>query len=321
MYLAQITAGSDDKEVLENKSKYPYKFLNFLGEKSLLIVSPSSILKPEYVIGFEFDNTSRLLTTNGEDSDSMYHSSLSINNMPVNKIEPVDTPKTLLKNTIISQVDTLFDEKFKFSLEIEGFEKVNLSLKTDGSYLIQLREIKKKNTLDMSSNAIELNQNNRNMIDMIKYNIMFRIRTNYGRAKIIFSSPLQIENKCKIKLLILVEMTNELSQMREKYDFKEVDMPDLNAFKEEHASSSNQMRKYAVLFELLPSKIFYVPLYFAYNCRIFTTPQNLKYAPSLIFDIKGYNLRKDDVKPITCKRLPNLPEQEFNCADNEKLLV
>lgn len=83
-------------------------------------------------------------------------------------------------------------------------------------------------------------------------------------------------------------------------------------------------RRFAVLFELLPSKIFYVPLYFAYNCRLYIAPQNLKYFPSLVFDIRGWNLGKDDIKEVNCKRLPDptVPiDQETIYEDNEKLLV
>jgi len=64
-------------------------------------------------------------------------------------------------------------------------------------------------------------------------------------------------------------------------------------------------------------------LYFAYNCKLFVTPQNLKYAPALIFDIKGYNLRKDDVKEVNCKRLPELmsDSRESNSSTSENVLV
>jgi len=126
---------------------------------------------------------------------------------------------------------------------------------------------------------------------------------------------LQIENNCKIKLLILVEFSEEMEISKDKFNFiKEVEFAD---------AQGAQAKKYAVLFELLPSKIFYVPLYFAYNCKLFVTPQNLKYAPALIFDIKGYNLRKDDVKEVNCKRLPELmsDSRESNSSTSENVLV
>lgn len=149
----------------------------------------------------------------------------------------------------------------------------------------------------------------------------------------IFSSPLQIENKCKIKLLILVELTEELNEIKSKFNFqREIEMqesPISCRTDELEPSAGNSIagrvtRRFAVLFELLPSKIFYVPLHFAYNCRLYIAPQNLKYFPSLVFDIRGYNLRKDDVREVNCKRLPDptIPsDQETVYEDNEKLLV
>ncbi len=138
-----------------------------------------------------------------------------------------------------------------------------------------------------------------------------------------FSSPLQIENNCKIKLLILVEITEEIEAHKSNFKFiKEVEFPHTATYSNSHDSIQGEetKKKYAVLFELLPTKIFYVPLYFAYNCKLFVTPQNLKYAPAFIFDIKGYNLRKDDVKEVNCKRLPELinnrPERKYVTSEN-----
>lgn len=196
---------------------------------------------------------------------------------------------------------------------ISDYHKVMLnkigSYLIHGSYLIQLR-VKKGSENDQNDQIISTQQ--KNTVDMIKYNIVFKIRTNYGRAKVIFSSPLQLENKCKIKLLILVELTEDLDRIKNKINIqKVVELPDSNSFKAENVQNNNlpndvQNRKYGVIFELNPSKIFYVPLYFAYNCRLYIAPQSLKYAPALVFDIKGYNLRKDDVKDVNCKRLPNI---------------
>ena len=155
---------------------------------------------------------------------------------------------------------------------ISDYHKVMLnkigSYLIHGSYLIQLR-VKKGSENDQ-----------KNTVDMIKYNIVFKIRTNYGRAKVIFSSPLQLENKCKIKLLILVELTEDLDRIKNKINIqKVVELPDSNSFKAENVQNNNlpndvQNRKYGVIFELNPSKIFYVPLYFAYNCRLYIAPQS-----------------------------------------------
>ncbi len=116
--------------------------------------------------------------------------------------------------------------------------------------------------------------------------------------------------------------------MQSNFNFlKEIEMPEVVSYDEANLETSPAitMRRFAVLFELMPSKIFYVPLYFAYNCRLYIAPQNLKYFPSLVFDIKGYNLRKNDIKEVNCKRLPetidNTTVYENNEKQLEKLLV
>lgn len=179
MYLAQITAGSQEQEFLENKSKLPYKFLNFLGEPSSLNVPPNSILKQEYVIGFDFNMKNHL--KKDSESGSMYHSLESIqkesSSLIVAPSEKVKVRQVIL-NSNRSQIDSVYDEKYKFNLQVEGFESVKLSLRTNGSFLIQLKEVKKKKA--QRSNEVQKSY------DMIKYNIMYKIRTNYGRAKVIF---------------------------------------------------------------------------------------------------------------------------------------
>jgi hypothetical protein len=50
MYLAQITAGTSNKDFLENKVKPPLKFLNFLGEKCDLFLA--RYLDKDHAVGF-----------------------------------------------------------------------------------------------------------------------------------------------------------------------------------------------------------------------------------------------------------------------------
>lgn len=125
--------------------------------------------------------------------------------------------------------------------------------------------------------------------------------------------------------MILVDLTDSLDKIKSKFNIiKEVEVPNFNAHGEAHdgpATEASSLRKYAVLFELLPSKIFYVPLYFAYNCKLYVAPQSLLYAPAQVFDIRGYNLRKDDVSEVNCKRLPTADDADIEYENNEKLLV
>ena len=288
MYLAQITAGSDKSELVENKDKPQLKFLNFLGEPSTLIVASESTIKPQHAVGFKL-----CMSKEEADSSDIFYD--SINSSYQNHKDTQENLHKLILESQLQQVSTLYDRKYKFTLIVDTFEKCQLSLKTDGSYLIQLR--KKVETNEES--------NRRQAFDVIKYNMMFKVRTNFGRAKVLFSSPLQVENNTKIKLLILTDVTQ---QLKEKFnDLKELEF--------------NDSRKYAVIFELYPSKVYYVPLYLAYNCKIYTAPQNLQYAPALIFDIRGYNLRNDTVSQINCKRLSAPDDTVDSFEQHENSLV
>lgn len=65
MYLAQITAGTSNKEFLENKIKPPLKFLNFLGERCDLILTSGCSLEPENAVGFNLITVDNNKTHNG----------------------------------------------------------------------------------------------------------------------------------------------------------------------------------------------------------------------------------------------------------------
>jgi hypothetical protein len=123
----------------------------------------------------------------------------------------------------------------------------------------------------------------------------------YGRTKLIFSSPLQIENYTQLKLLIMVEIT-------------EVNRGKLQIIEE---VESNEKR-FAVIFHLIPTKTFYVPLYVAYNCKLYTAPEQLKSTPGLIFDLRGYNLRLNDPSDVNFK--PSGEQQQQQQHDEFQLV-
>ena len=178
-------------------------------------------------------------------------------------------------------------------------------MKNDGSYLINLRENQSEEEKRLPGESI-------------KYNLLFKVRTLYGRTKIIFSSPLLIENNTKVKLLILVELNDRVKRLKE--DLRQ------NLHRYEEVTVENN-REFAIIFELLPGKVYYVPLTVAYNFKLYTTPNTLKYQPSLIFDIRGYNLRIDDLTEITCKRIQGPDnivignEEEESAFDNDFYLT
>lgn len=172
-------------------------------------------------------------------------------------------------------------------------------MKNDGSYLIQLRELAL--TEDSKSNDESGSENPRLLPDSvaaaIKYNLLLKVRTLYGRTKLILSSPLQIENNSKVRLFILVELTD-----RNQY-WKNTLMQELNRYEELSVQCGDSKRTFAVTFELLPDKVYYVPLIVAYNFKLYTTPNTNKYEPALVFDIRGYNLRIDDCSELSCKKI------------------
>ncbi len=137
---------------------------------------------------------------------------------------------------------------------------------------------------------------------------MYKVKTLYGRTKVIFSSPLQIENNCQIRLLIMVELDEKKHpEIRNKLNIIRVITlaEQCNQTSPLTTTSDFTVKKaYGIIFKLLPAKIFYVPLYAAYNCKIYATPDNDNYVPALIFDIRGYNILKvDELKVITCKQI------------------
>ena len=119
MYLAQITTYSQEQEFLENKSKLPYKCLDFLGEPSSLNVSSNSILNSDYIIGIDSNVRSHLRES---ESGSMYHSLESVQQGPSSLIVPPSEVKVrqVILNSIRSQIYVVYDEKYKFNLQVES---------------------------------------------------------------------------------------------------------------------------------------------------------------------------------------------------------
>lgn len=301
MYLTSITGGSADKEFVESKAKPLLKFMNFIGEKGHLVLSSELFLKPEHAVGFDlkFADPSSIDILPTSSSTSLFGKNFDLEQGADEIMQ--DRVHDIALNSQRSQIDNAYNEAYKFELSLKGFEPVRLSMKNDGSFLFQLRTLPR----ELQSPSLEpllLNQedgdDNNDQIETsfysstFKYNAMFKVRTLYGRTKVIFSSPLQIENYSPLRLLIMVELTE---QNRSK----------LHILEEVHSDT----KSYAVIFYLVPGKVFYVPLYVAYNCKLYTAPEQLKQTPGLIFDVRGYNLRLNDINEIN-----------FTSATNSKLV-
>jgi hypothetical protein len=327
MYLAQITAGSIKKEMLENKVKPPLKFLNFLGEKCELLLAPGSNLQPDNAVGF-------ILSTNETQFSPQTPRTSSNRLSSSNKISLISTTASpssasskeriqkIVNESQRSQIDTVYNENYKFKIHVNGFEKCKLSMKNDGSFLFKLKEESvlhySPSTRSPSSLDGSIYSNGGDQVitkpkyETIKRDMMYKVKTLYGRTKIIFSSPLQIENYCQIRLLIMVEIDEKKNpEIRSK----------INIIKEIKINESNDHKTYGIIFKLLPSKVFYVPLYAAYNCKLFATPDNDMYKPALIFDIRGYNLKIDVIKEVTCKKLSNNTSNQLLLLSNDFQLI
>ena len=266
MYLASITNGSE-REFMEGDVKAPLKFLNFLGEECQLILNKNQLINDQDAVGFKLKY----------ESNSSIESTM--NNEQNKQIEKI------MLSSQRSQIDMIYNENYKFVFGFPNYEKCRFSIKNDGSFLFPLRV--EKNS-----------QNHDSPLDLenIKYNVMYKVRTLYGRQKIIFSSPLQIENYTQINLFVWVELTDILLQYKSKFSF--IDQMKFGP------------KTFAALFLLVPNKVYYVPLYVAYNCKIFVSPDNKLFAPSQVFDLRGYNLRVEDYSQIACQSFNN--QQDFN---------
>jgi hypothetical protein len=168
MYLAQITAGSN-KEILENKVKPPLKFLNFLGEKCDLIVAPGSNISSEYAVGFNLitnnniisgPNTTEKMSPLSEIYENVVtngnHSTASPNKNKLNQrlsnitntnsyastyqSSSKERIQKIVADSQRSQIDTVYNENYKFTIHVSGFEKSKLSMKNDGDFLFKLED-------------------------------------------------------------------------------------------------------------------------------------------------------------------------------------
>lgn len=213
-----------------------------------------------------------------------------------------------------SQIDSVYDDAYKFKLSLCGFEKCRLSMKNNGSYLFQLREATTPATDPPSSSVCNQEEGDEveqpeqqhprlmpNTGSSIKYNLFLKVRTLYGRTKIILSSPLLVENNTKVKLHVLIELNDRVAHWcgllkRELSRYEEISVANFGG------GPTEDPRRFALIFELLPGKVYYVPLVVAYNFKIYVTPNVSKHQPALVFDIRGYNLRIDDTSEVCCKR-------------------
>jgi hypothetical protein len=212
----------------------------------------------------------------------------SLSNYSSTKVQVPATPTRLL----VSQLDTSNSKNYKFQLLVDGFERNKLSMKYDGCYLFQLKESK-------DGTAAR------------GYNVMYQVKSLYGRTKVIFSSPLKVENNCQIKVNIYIEINDQISQQ---------EMDKLIILSEFKAKE----RTFGLLFRLLPGKIYHVPIYLAYKCKLYVTPDNELYAPSLVFDIRGYNFKTDDPTDVIMDRLVDhaieLPPSSSSSSSDTQLL-
>jgi hypothetical protein len=114
-----------------------------------------------------------------------------------------------------------------------------------------------------------------------------------GRQKIIFSSPLQIENESKINLNVLIKLNSEMESHMDEWCIAGAQIISIE--------KDDKLTRYACVFCLKPDEVYYVPLIYAYKCRIYVTPDVDKYLPTIVFDLRGYNMKINGLERIFCK--------------------
>jgi hypothetical protein len=289
MYLAQLTAGSQKEEVLENRNKPLLKMCNFLGITAELCVSDKLYLKRSDAVGFEIERTNVRNINKNDISDLRLDAVDDVHKIhsSTQSIQEISNEKS--KRSFFSHqksnIDSVYDDLYKIQVKINGFKELNLSIKTDGDFMVPLKKIY---TLDSPDKA-----------DNMKYYMMYKVQTIYGRHKIIFSSTTQIQNETKVKLYILIKVTSEMLENKDKWNIKGeiLNYPDAENSAESHRSS------FALVYTLLPGKVYYLPLNYAYFCQIYTTPDLDLYGPSRIFDMRVDNFKVDHYEDIVCQCL------------------
>lgn len=262
MYLMKITtaAATDDAEGLldnENRPLQNIKINNYMGIKSTLWVSPKLKLRSENALEFNVIKTNDF----GETNQRLTNRQISYESYRGSKSEDND--------------------KYKVMIQVDGYEKCKLSIKTDGTYMVVLNEI--------AGHDQEVN----------KMNIVYRVVTYYGRSKVIFSSPLQIENKSKSELKILIKMSSDTENgLRVKKE-------DILKLKR---NEDADFETFAQVFSLVPGKIYYVPCNFAYNYQIYSSPDPSQYYPSLLFDLRNYNLKTNVFDSVHFTRINEIDD-------------
>lgn len=343
MYLAQITAGSKQEEIMENKNKAALKMNNFMGMKCDLWVSKELNLKTANALNFTLHRSKKDLSPLVLQGQIEYNQRAEIDQEITHEhvnLTDLQTTGSFDQYKQQSHIESLYDDRYKIDIQIEGYEKVKLSIKKDGQFLISLKELKPNVIQNKNSIQIDSIENSNDEDADLKINrienMMYKVRTLYGRQKIIFSSPLQIENETKLVLYVYIKITDKMLSNKAKWDLEDkllvkIDNDgDTNVAAAEvsadaaiivtavadvalgHENSISRLSPernnstnttYAQVFTLLPGKIYYVPLMYAYFCELYTSPDITRYEPSSIFNFRenNFNIGKEP-KQINCKR-------------------
>jgi hypothetical protein len=194
MYLAEITAGSKSKEILENRIRPILKVNNFMGIECDLWVCDELPLTSQHAIGFNLmfnkKSTDLILEQYQDDVDQTVNLARE-----TRARTPTHEFKARTKKLIVcaqqSQIDSVYDEKYKFHVQVKGYERCKLSVKTDGSFLVKLTPL----PTSVEASAYQYKD----------YTIMYRVKTTYGKLNffllIIFARKWQsLSERVEIKM-------------------------------------------------------------------------------------------------------------------------
>ena len=265
MYLTKLTTGDEKEAFVEDKPKPLLHLCNFLGLRLTIFMDEAhkvdKSLIAHYNVDLRQDNVTGKRIRNLEKPDTIIEE------------PPSDTSVTLASLQTEKEADSV---KYKLILACEGFHSKVISFKTDGCFLVSLRA-NSRNAAVVDLAKMKLDKDNTE--------IMYRVKTNYGRQKIVFSSPMQIENASRSTLSIVIRLYDRDAAKDWPNETKTFDrhVVDNVIVDEEGEPLNEQQVTLGVLFKLKPGGVYYVPIRYAYAKTLYVTPNLSVYLPGKVY--------------------------------------
>lgn len=295
MYLTKLTTGVEKEAVVEDKAKPLLKLCNFLGLNVTIFMDEAHKIDKglisNYKVDFRQDNVTARRIRNLERHET------------IEEAPPDVVPGSNCATASLVQVQTEKEAdscKYKMILACEGFQNKVISFKTDGCFLVSL---KAKSGAE-ARNGVDLERMKLNRENTV---IMYRVKTNYGRQSIVFSSPLQIVNNSRSTLFVVIRLhERDLVEPwpNETRVFDRIVVDDLIV--EEEGEPLNEPKvTLGVLFKLKPGDVYYVPISYAYSKTLYVTPKLDEYRPDKLYRRVDFDrfLKMNQFMDLTMKKL------------------